>query len=89
MADSSAQSPLARLVLFMVCLAIIASIVAGVFYFTIEGQEQNLQQTPENSVINRDCADDCLDEWKLCIYDSYGPMDLDCDNEFDACYAGC
>ena len=88
MAESSAQSPLARLVLFMVCLAIIASIVAGVFYFTIEGLEQNLQQSPENSVSTSDCGDDCFDEWNLCKYFSAWPMDY-CNKEFKACYAGC
>jgi archaellum component FlaG (FlaF/FlaG flagellin family) len=43
------QSPLARLVLFMVCLAVAGSITAGAHYYAIDIPQQNALQAPENA----------------------------------------
>ena len=49
MADKeSTQSPLARLVLFMVCLSVAGSIIAGVHYYAVDLPEQNAVQVPSN-----------------------------------------
>jgi hypothetical protein len=88
MSESSAQSPLARLVLFMVCLAILGSIVAGVLYFTIGDPEQNLQQVPENSGYIWNCRDDCQYEYGVCqVFSPFPPGH--CEKEYDDCLAGC
>ncbi len=44
----SEKSPLARFVLFMVCLAIAGSLVAGVHYFVVDKPAQDQQQAPSN-----------------------------------------
>ena len=44
----STQSPLARLVLLMVCLSIAGSIIAGVHYYAVDLPEQNMVQVPSN-----------------------------------------
>lgn len=49
---SDTQSPLARLVLFVVCLAIAGSIVAGVHYYAVDLPAQNIIHPPANSVCN-------------------------------------
>jgi hypothetical protein len=53
------KSPLARLVLFMVCLAIAGSCVAGVHYYTVDLPQQQSQTAPENSHIDTGCMDWC------------------------------
>lgn len=49
MAGSSPLSRLARLVLFMICLAVAASCIAGVHYAAVDHPAQNVVQAPENS----------------------------------------
>jgi hypothetical protein len=44
----SEKSPLARLVLFMVCLSVAGSIVAGVHYYTVDLPQQQNVQAPAN-----------------------------------------
>jgi hypothetical protein len=61
MAESQ-KSPLARLVLFIVCLSIAGSIIAGVYYFAIGLPQQNTLQAPENSA----CADTCRIQFNAC-----------------------
>ncbi|NMB78285.1 MAG: hypothetical protein GYA23_04245 [Methanomicrobiales archaeon] len=48
----SPHSPLARLVLFMVCMAIAGSLVAGTHYYAIDLPQQKNVQTPENAENN-------------------------------------
>ena len=43
------RSPLARLVLFMVCLSIAGSIVAGLHYNAVDLPRQNALQAPSNA----------------------------------------
>jgi len=45
---SEMKSPLARLVLFMVCLSVAGVFVAGVHYVTVDQPRQQVLQAPEN-----------------------------------------
>jgi hypothetical protein len=45
---SETKSPLARLVLFMVCLSIAGAFIAGVHYAAIDLPQQQSVTTPEN-----------------------------------------
>lgn len=47
----SAKSPLTRLVLFMICLAIAGSFVAGVHYFAVDLPQQKVPEAPANGMI--------------------------------------
>jgi curli biogenesis system outer membrane secretion channel CsgG len=46
----SLQTPLARLVLFMICLSVVGSVVAGVYYFAAVQPDQKALHTPINRV---------------------------------------
>ncbi len=54
---SSAQPPLARLVLFLVCLSIAGSLIAGIHYFAIDHPAQAAVQIPGN---NAQDVNDCI-----------------------------
>lgn len=80
--SASQKSPLARLVLFMICLAIAGSVVAGAHYYTVDLPMQNTVQAPGNSVVQSwkcsDCANVCrwagtLSQtcYKMCMGDCY------------------
>lgn len=49
-ASHPARSPLARLVLFMICLALAGTVVAGAHYYAVDVPQQNTLQPPENGV---------------------------------------
>lgn len=49
---SDSYSPLARLVLVMVCLSIAGALGAGAHYYAIDLPEQKTLQVPQNSVTN-------------------------------------
>ncbi|MDP3563556.1 MAG: hypothetical protein Q8R70_03610 [Methanoregula sp.] len=82
-ATPSERSPLARLVLFMFCIAIAGSLVAGLHYFTIDLPQQQAVTAPENSscrelcrAIGTDCTAICMTEscrsvckvaWTSCV----------------------
>ncbi|NMB77592.1 MAG: hypothetical protein GYA23_00675 [Methanomicrobiales archaeon] len=61
----SSRSPLAMLVLFMICLAIGGSIIAGLHYYTVDlpGQQRAALTMPENSAVMaakcKNCQLDC------------------------------
>jgi hypothetical protein len=76
----SAYTPLTRLVLVMVCLAIAGSIGAGVHYYAVDLPQQKSVQPPDNGsklfyqcVI---CKSNC--EGKTDIYDCLNECDLVC-----------
>jgi hypothetical protein len=48
-ASPPGKSPLLRLVLFIICLAITGSIIAGVHYFAIDLPQQQNMQAPTNA----------------------------------------
>jgi len=66
----STQSPFARLVLFMVCLSIAGSLVAGVHWFAIDlpvQQARALHPPPNQNIeLNAACKVCMLD----CLFDS-------------------
>jgi hypothetical protein len=53
---SKSISPLVRLVLFMVCLSIAGSIVAGAHYYAVDLPQQQALQAPTNSIECTACA---------------------------------
>lgn len=59
--SQSPQSPLARLVLFMVCLSLAGSILAGAHYYTVDLPQQKAVQAPFNSPSDncQECYDWC------------------------------
>jgi archaellum component FlaG (FlaF/FlaG flagellin family) len=82
-ASQTTPSPLARLVLFMVCLAIAGSVVAGIQYVAVDIPQQTatIQSTPENN---------CLAWETYCMKDP-GPGSRDeccsgpCASQWDYC----
>jgi hypothetical protein len=74
------QSPFVRLVLFMICIAIAGSVVAGAHYYAVDLPVQNAIQAPDNIDVQTwkcsDCANVCrwagtLSQkcYDLCIHD--------------------
>jgi len=60
MADTqSGTSPLARLVLFMICLALVGCLVAGVHYYAVDLPAQSALPVPVNFVCNHDKIPGC------------------------------
>jgi len=59
--EETKQTPLARLVLFMFCLAIAGSVVAGVHYVVIDipAQQQIAEKPPENGSMHDECNSIC------------------------------
>jgi hypothetical protein len=78
------QSPLARLVLFMICLAVAGSIIAGVYYYAVELPAQKAASAPENSW----CTDQCYNAYFNCV-SIKGSDASACIRERDACVIGC
>jgi hypothetical protein len=73
----SEQNPLARLVLFMICLAIAGSVVAGMHYTFIDLPAQDALRAPTNSR-----ADNCP-EW--CKEYAAGDMQKDISCQIKYC----
>ncbi len=78
--SQSPQSPLARLVLFMVCLAIAGSFGAGAHYYAVDVPQQNTVQAPENAAnsfyICLTCKANCGKQAD--IYDCQSQCELVC-----------
>ena len=61
----SAGTPLGRLVLFMVCLSLVGSILAGAHYYAVDLPDQNAVQAPSNqcgagcTYSHKECRDNC------------------------------
>jgi len=81
----SQKSPLFRLILFIVCLSIAGSFVAGVHYFTVEFPQQNNVQEPGNSYCLGICQDDCKDAEHSCKQSGSG----NCIAESQTCMNTC
>ena len=56
---SEMKPPLARLVLFMVCLSVAGVFVAGVHYVAVDQPRQQVLQAPENFDCCQSGADTC------------------------------
>ncbi len=48
----SAQSPVTRLVFFMVCLSVAGAFVAGLHYYAVDLPQQNVVKAPQNEPSN-------------------------------------
>ena len=67
MMPGSAQSPLRKLVLFLVCLALAGTILAGILYLTVELPAQQPARAPPNGpgssrpceIFRTDCPGGC------------------------------
>ena len=65
--SQSAQSPLARLVLFMVVLSVAGSILAGFHYYAVDLPQQQVKQPPQNQQGPlTDCYAKCYSDEDLC-----------------------
>ena len=89
---SGTQSPLGGLVLFIVCLAIAGTFVAGVHYFAVDLPQQNAVQAPENGYPwpKEDCEFECSMDEMVCS--SHCPMYVgrtECENQCTAEYHTC
>ncbi len=66
--SQSPQSPLARLVLFMVCLAIAGSCIAGAHYYTVDLPQQKMTPPGNGPAFGNQCA--------ICQANCAGKLDL-------------
>ena len=73
-------SPLARLVLFMVCLSIAGTVVAGAHYGAVDLPQQNALQPPENGVGSTTPCAVCKHNCKVApdYYDCLSMCDVVC-----------
>lgn len=60
--SGSPYSPLARLVLFMICLSVAGAFVAGVHYFAADLPQQKALKTPTNNAYI-DCIMGCSNRY--------------------------
>ncbi|MHB8164090.1 MAG: hypothetical protein ACYDDV_07035 [Methanoregula sp.] len=60
---SHERSPLARLVLFIICLSIAGSFIAGIHYLAIDLPAQKNVQAPENGRGMAPCLESCYDTY--------------------------
>jgi hypothetical protein len=90
-----APSPLTRLVLFIACLAIAGSFIAGVHYFALDLPQQQQIRTPENwisisSVCIHTCNNGCRARYDACMATPKGHSETNiCAVQEDTCYASC
>jgi hypothetical protein len=84
------------MVVFMVCLAIAGSIVAGVHYYTVDLPAQKDIRPPQN--YNADCHYACFNEEFACVMDGCSSITDDfakfqcqnvCGSNFIACDNSC
>lgn len=74
------HSPLKSLVLFIVCLAIAASVLAGFHYYAVDLPQQKALQAPENSDIDCQlCLATCHNLWQLQGWYAYHDCIRSCD----------
>jgi hypothetical protein len=83
------QSPLARLVLFMICLALAGSFVAILHYFAVDLPQQNAVLAPENIRDYTDCEQKCFEEKENCSNTCGGSDCRNCLLNFWPCYHAC
>jgi hypothetical protein len=84
------KSPLARLVLFMVCLSIAGGLVAGACYAAVDLPQQKTIAIPHNE----DCSATCMENFNQCAgncrrggcTDSEG---LSCSQVYENCESNC
>jgi hypothetical protein len=81
------RSPLARLILFMICLSLAGTLVAGVYWSAVELPQQKAQSPANGGSDNprNNCIPFC--KAQHCI--SYVPGEQQCDDGYAACLARC
>jgi hypothetical protein len=93
--SQSAQSPLARFIVFMVMLSVAGSILAGFHYYAVDLPQQKELQPPKNEYNGpmKDCLAKCDADYNSCTptpdprYPD-GDSNL-CDNTHFACQTQC
>jgi len=63
--SESERSPCARLVLFMLCLSIAGSVLAGAHYYAVDLPAQKNLQAPENAFKNTKNCELCRNNCKI------------------------
>ncbi len=63
--SASERSPLSRLVLFMTCLAILGSLLAGAHYYAVDLPQQNALKAPENAGYSNSNCQICKNNCKV------------------------
>lgn len=91
----SPRSPLIRLVLFMVCLSIAATCIAGAHYYAVDLPQQKNLQAPANTLMT--CSQSCDAGYYSCMpyckryhdSNSLNSCRSNCQTEYTACKASC
>jgi len=85
------KSPLARLVLFMICLSIAGSVVAGITTFAMALPDQKNLEAPTNALMS--CSKSCKIDYSSCISSckksSSSNCQSNCQMEYTACKSMC
>ncbi|MDO9550060.1 MAG: hypothetical protein Q7J03_03720 [Methanoregula sp.] len=91
MKTNDPQSPITRLIVFIVCLALAGSFVAVIHYFAVDLPQQNAIQAPENRGIElTSCQQGCIDAREVCLNScSADTCVLQCQSAAGACYQRC
>lgn len=88
---SEITSPLARLVVFMVCLSVAGTFIAGLHYLAIDKPSQDTTEQPLNE-LGADCGESCILNRNACLN---SPMSLNamdeslCESGYQACLKDC
>lgn len=81
---SEMKSPLARLVLFMVCLSVAGALIAGVHYLVVDKPLQDAVKPPSNDYSA--CSENCYKDYLSCT--RWGARN-ECDGEYTQCRTDC
>lgn len=84
----SGKSPLGRLVLFMFCLAVVGSFVAGMHYYAVDLPAQQNLKAPENFQGQECFTVTCLPKGNPERCDGFCANKYP-ENQFDACVEEC
>jgi hypothetical protein len=83
------QTPLARFVLFIVCLSLVGICIAGVYYIAVELPHQRDQQPPANGALT-DCFTQCRSDFSSCLHTCRSDMEVArCEDTLAGCNARC
>ena len=83
--SESTHSPLARLVLFMICLSVAGTFVAGAHYDAVDLPQQELQPPQNMDDQTRCIVDNCE---LVCEY-WYTTAKFVCERRYDSCVKDC
>jgi hypothetical protein len=87
--SQSAQSPLARFIVFMVMLSVAGSILAGFHYYAVDLPQQKDLRPPSNMGLVA-CHDKCYQEERACQGKCEGPYEEKaCSDKSSECFQQC